>query len=192
MRDITVNDLLGEPFDDGGLADTGFADQHGVVLGATAQHLLHALQLVVAADQRIEHVLHRGLGEVAAELRQQWGLLDARQRGLLVQQLHDVFAHLVQAHPFFHEDGRRYRALLAEDAQQQVLSADVVVQQPVGLFRGVLQHALGFGTERDLDRGRDLFAEDRAAFDVLADVLEGKMGTGENPARQALALPDQP
>src|SRR5258708_14272051 len=29
MRDVAVDDLLGEPFDDGGLPDAGFADEHG-------------------------------------------------------------------------------------------------------------------------------------------------------------------
>ena len=71
------------------------------------------------------------------------------ERGLLVQQLDDVFAHLVEAHPLFHEDGRRHRALFAQDAEQQVFGADVVVQEPIGFFGGVLQHALGFGAERE-------------------------------------------
>ena len=81
--------------------------------------------------------------------------------------------------------------LLAQDAEQQVLGADVVVQQPVGFLGRKLQHALGFGAERDLDRGRHLLAEDRAAFDFLADVLEGQVRAGKDPAGQALALANQ-
>jgi hypothetical protein len=34
------------PFDDGGLADAGLAEEHGVVLGAAAEDLDHALDLV--------------------------------------------------------------------------------------------------------------------------------------------------
>jgi hypothetical protein len=135
VRHVAVDDLLRQPFDDRGLADARLADQHGVVLGAAAEHLLDALELVLAADQRIELVLHRRLGEVAAELGEQRRLFHARQRGLLVQQLDDVFAHGVQAHPFFHQDGRRDRTLLAEDAEQQMFGADVVVEQAVCLFR---------------------------------------------------------
>ena len=78
--------------------------------------------------------------------------------------------------------------LFAQDAEQQMLGADVVVQQPVGLFGRELQHALGFGAERDLDRGRDLLAEDGAAFDFLADVFEGQVRARKDPARQALCL----
>ncbi len=151
VRHVAVDDLLGEPFDDCGLADARLADQDRVVLGAAAQHLLHALQLVLAADERIELVLHGRLGEGAAELRQQRRLFHARQRGLFVQELDDVLPNGVEAHPLLHEDRRRNRSLFAEDAQQQVLGPDVVVQQPVGFFGRKLQHALGFGAERNLD-----------------------------------------
>ena len=191
VRHVAVDDLLGQPFDDGGLADARLADQHGVVLGAAAEHLLDALELVLAADQRVELVLHRRLGQVAAELGQQRRFLDPRQRRLLVEELDDVLADGVQAHPLFHQDGRRDRALFAQDAEQQVLGADVVVQQAVGLFGRELQDALGFRAERDLDRGRDFLAEHRAAFDFLADVLEGQVRAREDPARQALALANQ-
>ena len=191
VRHVAVDDLLRQPFDDGGLADARLADEHGVVLGPAAEHLLDALELVLAADQRIELVLHRRLGEIAAELGQQRRLLDARQRRLFVQQLDDVLAHGVEPHPLFHEDGRRHRPLLAQDAEQQVLGADVVVQQPVGLFGRKLQHPLGFGAERDLDRGRDLLAEDRPAFDFLADVLEREVRARENPAGEPLAFANQ-
>ena len=78
VRHVAVDDLLRQAFDDRGLADAGLADQHGVVLGAAAQHLLHAFELVVAADQRIELVLHRRFGEVAAELGEERRFLDAR------------------------------------------------------------------------------------------------------------------
>ena len=192
VRHVAVDDLLRQPFDDGRLADARLADQDGVVLRAAAEHLLHALELVVAADERVELVLHRRLGQVAAELGEQRRFLDAGQRGLLVQQLDDVLADGVQPHPLFHEDGRRDRPLLAQDAQQQVLGADVVVQQTVGFFGGKLQHALGFGAERHLDRRRDLLAEDRPAFDFLADVLERQMRAGKDAAGQALAFPNQP
>ena len=46
-----------EPFDDGRLADAGFADEDGVVLGAAAEDLDDALDLALAADDGIELVL---------------------------------------------------------------------------------------------------------------------------------------
>ena len=53
---VAANDAAGEPFDDRGLADTRFADQHRVVLRAAREHLDHAADFLVAADDRIELV----------------------------------------------------------------------------------------------------------------------------------------
>ena len=63
---VLPDNPLRQPFDDGGLADAGLADEDRVVLGAPRQHLDHAPDLVVAADDRIELALARELGEVAA------------------------------------------------------------------------------------------------------------------------------
>ena len=63
---VAADDAAGEPFDDGGLADAGLADEHRVVLGAARQHLDDAADLLVAADDRIELALAGQLGEVAA------------------------------------------------------------------------------------------------------------------------------
>ena len=65
LRHVAVDDALGQPLDDGGLADAGLADQHRVVLGAARQHLDGAPDLLVAADHRIELALARFLGEIA-------------------------------------------------------------------------------------------------------------------------------
>ena len=192
VRHVAVDDLLRQPLDDRGLADARFADEHGVVLRAAAEHLLDALELDAAANQRVELVLHRRLGQVARELGEQRRFLDARECGLLVQQRHDVLAHRLQAHPFFHQDGRRDRAFLAQDAEQQVLGPDVVVQEPVGLFGGVLKDALGFRAEGDLDRGRNLLPEHGAPLDFLANALEREVRAGKDAARQALAFPYEP
>ena len=49
----------GEPFGHRRLADAGVADEHRVVLAAAAEHFDRALQLLGAADQRIEQALAR-------------------------------------------------------------------------------------------------------------------------------------
>ena len=61
---VAADDALGQAFDDGGLADAGFADEHGVVLGAAAEHLHDAADFVVAADDRVEFALAGGFGEI--------------------------------------------------------------------------------------------------------------------------------
>ena len=78
---VAVDDALGEPLDDRGLADSRLADQDGVVLRAAGEHLDHAADLLVAADDRIE-LLGLGLGgEVAAELLERLRHLLGVRRG---------------------------------------------------------------------------------------------------------------
>src|SRR5262249_62144273 len=112
LGDVVVDDLLGQPLDDGGLADAGLTDQHRVVLRAARQHLHDALELAHAADDRIELLLARQLREVAAELveheaallatlgraagRRRRGaaalLLAARRAGVAGQELDDLLS----------------------------------------------------------------------------------------------------
>jgi hypothetical protein len=56
----------GRALDDHGLADACFADQHGIVLRAPAEHLDDAADLVVAPDDRVELAVVGLGGEVAA------------------------------------------------------------------------------------------------------------------------------
>jgi hypothetical protein len=190
VRHVAVDNLLRKPFDDRRLSDTGLANQHRVVLRAPAEHLLDPLELVVASDQRIEEVLHRRFGQVAAELREQRRFLHARQRRLLIEKLDDVLADGVEAHALLHEDGGGNAPLFAQDSEEQVLRPDVVVQQPIGFLCRATQDPLGFGTEGNLDRRRDLLAENRPALDFLANVFQGQMRARKDPARQPFAFSD--
>ena len=64
-RDVAVDDALGQPLDDGGLADAGFADEHRVVFGPAGQHLDDPADLFIAADDRVQLALAGDIGEVA-------------------------------------------------------------------------------------------------------------------------------
>ena len=75
LRHVAGGDFLGEAFDDRGLADAGFADEHRIVLRAAAEHLNDALDFALAADHRIDLALLRELREVAAKGAQR-GRLD--------------------------------------------------------------------------------------------------------------------
>jgi hypothetical protein len=66
--DVTVGDSAGETLDDGGLTDTGLADQHRVVLGAAGQDLDDPADLVVTPDHRVELALTGNGGEVTSVL----------------------------------------------------------------------------------------------------------------------------
>ena len=51
---LAFDDLLREALDDGRLADAGVADEEGVVLAAAREDLDGAVDLVLAADERID------------------------------------------------------------------------------------------------------------------------------------------
>jgi hypothetical protein len=65
---LARGDAGGEALDDGGLADAGLADQHGVVLRAPRENLHHALDLGLTADHGVALALRSLPREVAAEL----------------------------------------------------------------------------------------------------------------------------
>jgi hypothetical protein len=58
---LVVHDALREALHDGGLADAGLADQHGIVLGAALEHLDHAPDFLVAADHGVSLPLRAAL-----------------------------------------------------------------------------------------------------------------------------------
>ena len=127
---VAVGDAPGEALDDRGLADARLADQHRVVLGAPAEHLDDAADLVVAADDRIDLAVAGAVGEVLAVLLERGELLLGVLAGDAV-----AAAHLLQ----------RLQQLLAADAealvhrQQQVLDGEVVVLQVLAVGLGVLE-----------------------------------------------------
>ena len=55
-----------ETFDDGGLADAGLADQHGIVFRAARQDLHHATNFFIAADDRVKLGTAREIGQVTS------------------------------------------------------------------------------------------------------------------------------
>ena len=86
LRHVAAGDFLREPFDDGGLAHAGFADEHRIVFRAAAEHLDDALDFVLAADDGVDLALLGKLRQVAAKGAQGGRLhflLAAAVRGLL-------------------------------------------------------------------------------------------------------------
>jgi hypothetical protein len=77
------------------------------------------------------------------------------------------------------QDFRGKTLLLAQQAQQQVLGADVLVREPLGFLRRVGKHALALVAERQVYRGRYLFPDGGVAFDLLADRFDRGMRTQE-------------
>ena len=70
LGDVAGDHPLGEALDDGGLADAGLADEHGVVLRTPRQHLDDAADLGVPPDDRVDLAVAGARGEVDAVLLQ--------------------------------------------------------------------------------------------------------------------------
>ena len=177
LGDRPVHDLLRQPFHDGRLADTRLADQHRVVLRPPRQDLDDPLDLLLPPDDRVQLVVTRKGGEVAAELVQ-------RRRGLLRGCLRLLLGlrggALVVTGPADLQDGLPQpvggdvvprqvaghdAALLLHRGQQEVLGADVLVAHVAGLFRGVFQDLLPPLGRRDI-------AEDQAALSLGQALLD--------------------
>ena len=106
------------------------------------------------------------------------------------QQLQHLLAHPVQVGAQLDQHLRRDALALADQAEQDVLGADVVVAELQRLAQRQLQHLLGPRRERDVPARRLLpLADD--LLDLLADALqrdpEGLQGLGGH----ALALVDE-
>src|SRR6201997_3241945 len=82
LRHLASPDFLSQSFDDGGLSNPCFTEQHWVVFGASAEDLNHAFDLVLATDHRIQLALLRLLGQIAAK-RAQGGRVDIFLSALL-------------------------------------------------------------------------------------------------------------
>ncbi len=151
LGDVPGHHPLGQALDDGGLADAGLADEHGVVLGAAREHLHHTADLGVAADHRVELAGAGDLGEVRAVL------LQGLEGGLRVLGGDaGVAAHQGQG------GGERLEARPVRaqcltglagvrcHAEQQVLGGDELVRALLGLGARVLHDLQGGARELGL------------------------------------------
>ena len=201
LGDVAVDDGLAQALDDGGLAHARLPDEDGVVLGAPGEDLHDPLHLLFAADDRVQLALAGGGGEVAAELVQDGA---ARGRALLGgaagvngllalvarEHLHDGLAHAGQIPAEVGQDLGGHSLALAQQAEEQVLGADVVVAELEGLAHGELEDLLAARREGDVAGGGGLSLaddlNDLAAHGVQGDI-HGLQGLGGH----SLALVDE-
>ena len=173
---VAVGDALGEAFDDGSLADAGFADEDGVVFGAAAEDLDDALQFLIAADEGIELGIHGGLGKVTGELGEERGFAVALLLGsFFLGGAGEFFAHSKELQAALVEDFGGEALFFAQEAEEQMFGANVLVGEALGLFRGIGQHTLAFIGEGEIDGGRDLLADGGVAFNLFTDGLDGSV-----------------
>ncbi len=104
LRHIALDDPQRQPFGDRRLADARFANQYRIVFRAARQHLDHATDFLIAADDRVELALAGPFDQIDAELSQRLvfvlGTLvgDSRRTADRQQRLpHIVIAHALHA-----------------------------------------------------------------------------------------------
>ena len=106
------------------------------------------------------------------------------------QHADDLVADLLGVGVEVEQDPRGDALVLANEAEQDVLRADVVVAERERLSQRELQHLLGARRERDLPR-RDLVALADDARHVGPDVLDGDVERVEHTGGEPLLLTEQ-
>ena len=188
LRNLALDHALRETFGDRRLADARLADERRVVLRAARENLDHAFDLVRASDHRIELVVAREGREVAAVRIERRRLRLALGRHGLpfgAEQRGGLDAHLGRIDAQVREHAGRNALALTDEAEQEVLRADVVVVELTRLFEGELDHALrARGEHHLLLNGLPAAAHDR--FDFLAYLCEVHAEGLEHFGREAL------
>jgi hypothetical protein len=190
LGDVAAHDLLRETLDDRGLADARLAEQHRVVLGAAAEDLDDALDLVLTADHRVELALAGEVGEVTAEAVEGRGLalrVAARRSSRAdrfafvavfavavarAEELEDLLADVVELDAEVHQHLRRDPLVLPDQAEQEVLGADVVVAELARLLHRQFEHLLGAGGERELPHRHHRGSGLDDLLDLVPDLLQ--------------------
>src|SRR6185369_4925519 len=169
--------------DDGGLADAGVSDEHGVVLRAPGGDRGDAAHLVVPADGRVELAVARELGEVLrvllerAVLALRLGRGDARAAADALHRL----AHAVGPGAGAAQRVARGPLLLAR-GDEEVLGGHVLVLQLLRLVLGAVDELhdavreVGLGAVHLGHRAQLVLEARRHAPDVGADLLEHRPG----------------
>ena len=111
--------------------------------------------------------------------------------GVARQQLDHGLTHAVEVGAELLQHLRGDALALADQPEQDVLGADVVVAELQRLAQRELEHLLGAGRERDVS-GRGGLALSDDLLDLLADGLERDVHRLEGLRGDALALVDQP
>jgi hypothetical protein len=103
----------------------------------------------------------------------------------------DLVADLLGVRVEVEQDAGGDALVLAHEAEQDVLRADVVVAQRERLAQRQLEHLLARGRERDLPGGDFLSGPDDA-HDLGAHTLDGDVQALQDTCREALFLAQQP
>jgi len=192
VGDIALDDALRQPFGDRRLADARFADECGIILGTAGEDLNDALDLARAADDRIELVFageHREIAAVGVQRRRLALALRCRGLPFGAEQRGRLEANLRRIDPEIGQHARGHALALANQPEEQMLGADVVVVELARLFKRKLDDALGARREDHLLLNRLPAATDDG-LDFLTNFCEVDAEALEHFCGQALAFRD--
>ena len=143
FRHVAVDDAQSEAFDDCRLANAGLADQHGIVLGSTRQHLDGAANLLVAANHRIELARPRRFREVARVFLQSVILILGARRvgGAPFAQIIDRRVERLRRDAGVRQNLGRLGSLLHRERKQEALDGHERIARLLGDLLGVVEQA---------------------------------------------------
>ena len=152
---LAVDDAPGEPLGDGGLAHAGLAHEQRVVLAPAAQDLDHALELVLAADERVDLAVDGELVEVLREALERaagargllallgaLALLAGARLRVLGDAVGDEVHHVQPRDALLVQEIDGVRVLLAVDRHQHVGAGDLLLARGLHVQDGALDDAL--------------------------------------------------
>ena len=178
FRHFFVDDALGQAFDDGGLANTRFADEDGVVLAAALQNLDRATDFIIAADDRIQLAQAGALGQIQTVFLERFALAFGIRRIDVLPTAHGLNSQLqrLAVQPVVAAETAGFALVVAQGEQKEFGGDELVapfggflvaeVEQVAQIARGLhfatgtlyLRQALDqrlrlTGERRDIDTG---------------------------------------
>ena len=153
LRHLAGGDFQRKALRDRGFAHARLADQAGIILGAAAEDLDHALDLLLPPDDGIDPALSGKLGQVTAELgqRRRVGGVLFRLAALAggcaaaAERLAQILHQILRLHAELGKDLRCRAGALLQNADQEMLGADIGMPHPPALQDGSINDIFGAG-----------------------------------------------
>ena len=192
LGNVAVDDPAGDALGDGGLADTGFADEDRVVLRAPRKDLQHAADLLVTPDDRVEFSRARLLVEVDGILAQRVELLFGGlriDRRPLAEGPDGLDQFLFRGTVAFEDVGGR--AALGHERQQQVFDRSVLVAEILREVHGALDRFRSLLGEELLAAALDPRQRTHGTLRLVAQRTHVHTDAPQQERRQRIVLTDE-